>query len=82
MATLCFSFYRIDQRLVMEKISVPFLYIIPEFPFIFNGNCWLYERTVKGEFVLAKDFPNTTHNILEELPHEVAESVKSFMKKY
>ncbi len=82
MASLWFSLYRTDQRPVMEKISVPFLYIMPEFPLYSMVTVDYMREHVKGEFVLAKDFPNTTHNILEESPHEVAESVKSFMKKY
>ena len=82
MASLWFSLYRTDQRPVMEKISVPFLYIMPEFPLYSMVTIDYMREHVKGEFVLAKDFPNTTHNILEESPHEVAESVKNFMKKY
>ncbi len=82
MASLWFSLYRTDQRPVMEKIAVPFLYIMPEFPLYSMVTVDYMREHVKGEFVLAKDFPNTTHNILEELPHEVAESVKIFMKKY
>ena len=82
MASLWFSLYRTDQRPVMEKISVPFLYIMPEFPLYSMVTVDYMREHVKGEFVLAKDFTNTTHNILEESSHEVAESVKSFMKKY
>ena len=39
-----------------------------------------YKDNVKGKFVLEKDFPNTTHVILTEKPHEVAECVKKFIK--
>ena len=81
-ASLCFSLYRTDQRPVMEKNSVHFLYIMPEFPLYSMVTVDYMREQVKREFVLAKDFPNTTHNIFEGLPHEVAESVKSFMKKY
>ena len=30
MASLWFSLFRADQRPVMEKITVPFLYVMPE----------------------------------------------------
>ena len=37
-------------------------------------------NNVKGKFMLENDFPKTTHMILMEKPHEVAESIKKFMK--
>ena len=40
-----------------------------------------YKDNVKNEFVLEKDFPNTTHTILMEKPKEVAEKIKQFIKK-
>ena len=39
-----------------------------------------YRDNVKDRFVLEKDFPGTTHLILMEKPHEVAERVKAFLK--
>lgn len=35
---------------------------------------------IKSNFTLASDFPNTTHTILLEKPHEVAEQVKKFIE--
>ena len=37
MASLWYSLFRTDQRPAISKINVPFLYIMPETPTIFNG---------------------------------------------
>jgi hypothetical protein len=53
---------------------------MPEFPLYSMETVNFYKDNVKGKFVLEKDFPNTTHVILTEKPHEVAECVKKFVK--
>ncbi len=80
MASLWFSLYRADQRPVMEKITVPFLYVMPETPLYNMVNVNFIRDHVKGGFTLEKDFPGTTHNIFGQMPHEVAERVKAFIK--
>ena len=80
MASLWYSLFRTDQRPFIQKITVPFLYIMPDFPLYSMKTIDFYKKNVKGKFVLEKDFPKTTHMILMEKPHEVAESVKKFMK--
>ena len=80
MASLWYSLFRTDQRPFIKKITVPFLYIMPEFPLYSMETVNFYKENVKGKFVLEKDFPKTTHLILMEKPHEVAESVKKFIK--
>ncbi len=81
MASLWFSLFRADQRPVMEKITVPFLYIMPEMPLYNMVNVDFIKSHVQGGFTLEKDFPGTTHNIIEQMPHEVAERVKDFISK-
>ncbi len=79
MAALWYSLFRTDQRPAMEKITVPFLYIMPELP-LYSMTAVNYIRDhVKGGFVLEKDFPGTTHNIFQERPHETAERIKAFI---
>lgn len=82
MSSLWYSLYRTDQRPVMDKITVPFLYIMPETPLYSMVTADYIKEHVKGGFVLEKDFPGTSHNILMQKPHEVAERVKDFMAKY
>ncbi len=82
MASLWFSLFRTDQRPVMEKITVPFLYIMPETPLYSMVNVDYIRTHVKGDFVLEKDFPGTSHNIFNQLPHQVAERVKDFIKRH
>ncbi len=78
MASLWFSLYRTDLRPAMEKITVPFLYLMPETP-LYSEEAVNYIRDhVKGGFTLEKNFPGTTHNMLEELPEEIADKVKTF----
>ena len=78
-AAMWFSLFRTDQRAAIEKITVPFLYLMPEVPLYSMITVNFYKEHVKGSFVLEKDFPGTTHLILMEKPHEVAERVKAFM---
>ena len=73
------SLFRTDQRPAIDKIDVPFLYIMPEFPLYSMVTVDFYREHVKNKFVLEKDFPGTTHLILMEKPHEVAERVKAFL---
>ena len=82
MASLWFSLFRADQRPVMEKIAVPFLYVMPETPLYSTVNVDFIRDRVKGAFELAQGFPGTTHNILDQRPREVAEKVKEFIGKY
>ena len=65
-----------------DKITVPFLYIMPETPLYSMVTANYIKEHVKGGFVLEKDFSGTSHNILMQKPHEVAERVKDFMAKY
>ena len=80
MSSLWFSLFRTDQRPFISKITVPFLYIMPDFPLYSMETVNFYKKNVKGKFILNNNFPKTTHLILMEKPHEVAESVKSFIK--
>ncbi len=82
MGSLWFSLFRTDQRAAMEKITVPFLYVMPETPLYSTVNVDFIRSRVKGDFVLEKDFPGTTHRILQESPREVAERIKAFIKSH
>ena len=75
-----YSLFRTDQRPVMEKITVPLLYIMPETPLYSMVTVNFIKEHIKNKFVLEKNFPGTTHLILMEKPHEVAERVKAFME--
>ena len=79
-ASLWFSNFRIDQRPAIDKITVPFLYIMPELPLYSMEAVNFYREHVKNKFYLEKDFPNTTHLILLERPREVAEKIKAFLQ--
>ncbi len=80
MASLWYSLFRTDQRSAIDKITVPFLYIMPETPLYSMVTVNFYKEHVKNKFVLEKDFPGTTHTILMEKPVESAERVKAFLK--
>jgi pimeloyl-ACP methyl ester carboxylesterase len=80
MASLWYSLFRTDQRSAIDKITVPFLYIMPETPLYSMVTVNFYKEHVKNKFVLEKDFPGTTHTILMEKPVESAERVKVFLK--
>lgn len=80
-ASFWYSLFRTDQRPAIEKITVPFLYIMPELPLYSMVAVDYMREHVKGSFYLEKDFPNTSHNIIQQAPHEVAERVKSFINK-
>ncbi len=82
MASLWYSLFRTDQRPAIDKITVPFLYIMPETPLYSMVTVNFYKEHVKNAFVLEKNFPRTTHLILMEKPREVAERIKAFMKEY
>lgn len=79
-ASLWYSLFRTDQRPVMEKITVPLLYLMPEFPLYSMTAVNFIREHVKGKFVLAKDFPNTTHLLLMEQPDLIADCVKKFFE--
>ena len=79
-ASLWYSLFRTDQREAVGKITVPFLNIMPETPLYSMVTVNFYRDNVKSTFTLEKDFPGTTHLILMEKPHEVAERVKAFLK--
>ena len=80
MAGFWYSLFRTDQRPFIQKITIPFLYIMPEFPLYSMETVNFYKDNVKRKFVLEKDFLNTTQIISTEKPHEVAECVKKFIK--
>ena len=80
MAGFWFSLFRTDQRPYMKKIDKPFLYIMPDFPLYSMETVNFYKKNITGKFTLENNFPKTTHLILMEKPHEVAESIKKFMK--
>ncbi len=82
MASLWYSLFRTDQRPAMEKITVPFLYLMPEHP-LYSAEATDYiKEHVQGSFVLENDFPCTTHALWSQMPHEVAETIKKFIKDY
>ncbi len=78
-ASLWYSLFRTDQRPVMSKIDVPFLYIMPENGLYSMITADYVRENVRGGFVLEKDFPGTTHVILMGKPKEVADCIKKFM---
>ena len=80
MASLWFSLFATDQRPSINKITVPLLYIKPDFPLYSMVAIDYLKEHVKSDFVLADNFPGTTHAILNEKPHEVAQCVKNFLK--
>lgn len=82
MASLWFSLFRTDQRPSIDKITVPLLYIKPDLPLYSMVAIDYIRKHVQSDFVLEDNFPGTTHSILNEKPHEVAECVKNFIKKY
>lgn len=81
MASLWYSLFRCDQRPAMANITVPFLYIMPDNPLYSMEAVEYIKNNVKSDFFLDDDFPGSTHSILRQNPHEVAESVKKFLKK-
>lgn len=80
--SLWFSLFRTDQRKYIGKITVPFLYIMPDFPLYSMVAVNYIKGHVQSDFVLENDFQDTTHAILNEKPHEVAECIKKFIKEY
>ncbi len=82
MASLWYSLFRTDQRPAMEKITVPFLYLMPDNPLYSTEATDYIKKHVQDIFVLENDFPDTTHAIWNQMPHEVAEAVKKFIKDY
>lgn len=81
MASLWYSLFRCGQRPAMANITVPFLYIMPDNPLYSMEAVEYIKNNVKSSFFLDDDFPGSNHSILRQNPHEVAESVKKFLKK-
>ena len=54
---------------------------MPEMPLYSMEAVEYIKNNVKSSFFLDDDFPDSTHSILRQNPHEVAESVKKFLKK-
>ena len=81
MVSFWWSLYRVDYRETISKITVPFFYIMPEFPLYNMVVVNFYKDHVKGEFGYAHDFPGTTHNIVFETPKELANAIKAFLEK-
>ncbi len=82
MSSMWFSLYRTDFRPTIEKIVVPFLFVLPETALV-SMECVEYLREhINGQFCLAKDFPGTTHAILVEEPQKVAQSIKGFIREH
>ena len=82
MASLWFSLFKSDQRPAIDNITVPFLYIKPDFA-LYSMDAIIYiKEHVKSDFILEDNFPDNIHAILNEKPHEVAECVKKFLKEY
>lgn len=82
MASLWYSLFRTDHRPAMEKITVPFLYLMPEHPLYSKEATDYIKEHVQGSFVLENDFPGTTHALWSQIPHEVAKAIKKFIKDY
>lgn len=80
MSGFWYSLFRTDQRPFIEKINIPFLYIMPEFPLYTMETVNFYKNNVKGKFKLENNFKKTTHLILMEKPKEVADCVKKFLQ--
>jgi len=81
MAAFWYSLFRTDFRPAIEKITVPLLYVMPETPLYSTEAVNYIREHIKSNFTLASDFPDTTHTILSEKPHEVAEQVKKFINE-
>ena len=82
MASFRYSLFRSDQRPAIDKITVPFMYIMPDYP-LYSMDAVDYLRNhVKSDFVLENDFSNTTHAIWRQMPHEVACAIKDFINNF
>ncbi len=79
-AALWYSLFRTDQRPAISKINVPFQYIRPDTPLYGDETISFYRENLRGAFRLETGFPATTHTILQEAPHEVADRVKPFLR--
>ncbi len=82
MASIWYSLFRSDQRPAMDKITVPFLYLMPDHPLYSIEAVNYIKEHVKDDFVLENDFTDTTHAIWSQMPHEVAEAVKKFINEH
>lgn len=81
MASMWYSLFRTDQRPAMSKITVPFLYIMPDNPLYSMEAINYIKENIQNTFVLEDNFPNTTHAIWRQKPHEVANKIKKFIKR-
>lgn len=82
MASFWFSLFRTDQRPAIEKITVPFFYIMPDEPLYSMEAVDYIRENVKGSFILENDFKGTTHAIWRQKPRQVANSIKDFIENY
>ena len=80
-ASFWYSLFRTDQRPAMDKITVPFLYLMPEYPLYSTVTTDYISEHVKGGFELERNFPGTSHMILLEVPKAAADRVKVFLNK-
>ena len=80
-ASLWYSLFRTDQRPAMDKVTVPFLYLMPEYPLYSTVTTDYIKEHVKGGFKLVNDFPGTSHMILLEAPKAASDAVKAFIKE-
>jgi len=82
MASLWFSLFKTDQRHAISKVTVPFMYLMPTNPLYSMESVNYLKQNVQDVFVLENDFPNTSHALWRQMPHEVADAVKRFIEKY
>ena len=82
MASFWYSLFRSDQRPAIDKITVPFMYIMPDYLLYSMDTVDYLRNHVKSDFVLENDFSNTTHAIWRQMPHEVACAIKDFINNF
>lgn len=82
MASLWYSLFRSDHRPALDRITVPFMYLMPDFPLYSMEAVNYIKEHVKDAFILEDDFPGTTHALWNQMPHEVAEAIKKFIREY
>ena len=62
------------KDLLFFKITVPFIYIMPEYGLYSMETVNFNQKNVKGGFILENIY-DTTHSLLMEKPHEIAECI-------
>ena len=78
MSSLWWPLFRTDQRPFISKITVPFIYIMPQYGLYSMEAVNFYKENVKGGFIL-ENISDTTHSLLTEKPHEIAECIKKHL---